>query len=53
MASGADACKVGHRATAVDSTGAKFCDKELPQDEVKVTALFNELRSRSRVLVIS
>lgn len=49
---GVDACKTGHHATAVDLGGTKAHDKELPHDEGKLTALFNELRSRGEVLVI-
>lgn len=49
---GLDVGKEEHHACGLDPDGERVHDKALPQDEVKLRALFERLSKRGRVLVV-
>jgi transposase len=49
---GLDVGKQAHHACALDSAGLRIFDRELPQDQRRLEALFTQLQAEGRVLVI-
>jgi transposase len=49
---GLDVGKFSHYAVAIGVDGEKLADGEFPQDEVKLSELFNRLTDQGRVLVV-
>lgn len=49
---GLDVGKGEHHACALDPTGKRLHDKPLPQDEARLTALFEQLAAHGRVLAV-
>ncbi len=49
---GLDVGKQAHHACALDTRGQRVFDKELPQDQRRLEALFTKLQAHGRVLVV-
>lgn len=49
---GLDVGKTAHHGCALLTDGTKVHDKPLPQDEAQLTALFDQLKTHGRVLLI-
>lgn len=49
---GLDVGKSSHHATALNRRGERLCDLPLPEDEVRLQAVFTELQAHGRLLVI-